>query len=161
LRLLAQALHPVSELDGKVIDIAAAEVSKLDMLEVRPDHLVGVQVGRVSGEALQVQPSRSSSGEKVLHDLSAVDSVAVPNDRQLPRNEPKEMSEERHHVLALVGAVLDVEEQLPIERDRADRGEVVVRVVLPQNGRLPGGSVGSNYSRERVEARFIREEDRP
>ena len=54
----AQVLGGAGELPAEVREVAAAGVAQLDALEVAPDALVGVEVGRVGGQALQVQALR-------------------------------------------------------------------------------------------------------
>src|SRR5437016_2894554 len=126
MRLLAEALHAVPKLELKVINVAAAEVPQLDLLEVRPNPFVGVQLGRVAREPLKPKATAGASPQEVLHRLAPVNAVAVPDDRQLAANEPQKMSKEPNHVGALERAVLDVEVQLAGQCDRADRGEVIV-----------------------------------
>ncbi len=52
---MAQALSGPNELRLQVVQIGAADVAQLDTLEVIPDALIGVEIGGIAGQLLQMQ----------------------------------------------------------------------------------------------------------
>lgn len=157
---LAEAFHSIAEFGVQVVEIAAAEVPQLDLLQVSPDALVGVEIGRVTGELLEMESPARACGEEVFDDPRPMDRIAVPDDAELSLDDAEEMPKEPHDVLGPEGMVLDVEEELPLERDRADRREVIARQVLSEDRRLACGREGSDDAREGIEPGFVGEEDR-
>ena len=61
--LVAEALDCTEEAVFEPAEPRDAGVAELDALEVAPDALVGVEVGRVGGQPLQPQARRGAGGE--------------------------------------------------------------------------------------------------
>src|SRR5438876_525221 len=68
-RLAAEAGGRVPEFAAEVPERRAAAVPELHALQVAPDALVGVQLGRVGGQLLQAQARGGPRGQEVLDGL--------------------------------------------------------------------------------------------
>ena len=78
--LVAQALDRQAQFEPQFREIVAADITQFEMLEIVPDPFVRIEIGRVAGELLEVQPRRGPLGQEVAHRLRAVDRGAIPND---------------------------------------------------------------------------------
>ena len=81
--LVAQALFGAAQLQVEFGQVAAAAVLELDALEQVPDPLVRIEVGRVAGQAFQVEALRRAAREEILDRLPLVDRRSVPDDQDL------------------------------------------------------------------------------
>ncbi len=55
LGFVTQALSSANELRLQVIQVGAANIAQLDALEIIPDALIRIEVGRIPGQLLQMQ----------------------------------------------------------------------------------------------------------
>ncbi len=155
-----EAADGEAELPAQFVQVLAAAVLQLDPLQQVPDALVGIQLGRVARQALQVQPLRRARGEELLDRLAVVDGRAVSDHEQLAADLAQELTEEGDDRWPAEGIWLDVGEEPPVRGEGADRSEVVARERRAQNGRLPPWSVRASQEGQQVEAGLVYEDDR-
>ena len=74
----AQAADRQPQFPAQLGEILTAAVRKLATLEQVPDPLIGVELGCVAGQPLQVQPLGRARREEVLDRLAVMDGCAVP-----------------------------------------------------------------------------------
>ena len=77
-----------------MIQVGAANIAQLDTLEIIPDALIRIEVGRISGQLLQMQAFGRSPLEKVFDLMSAVNGRAIPNEHNLAGNLAQEHTQE-------------------------------------------------------------------
>lgn len=70
--LVPQPADGQAQFGTQVRQAMTAAIAQLDMLEVMPDALIGIEFRRAPRQPFQVQARRSARGEKVLDDLAAV-----------------------------------------------------------------------------------------
>src|SRR3954466_12470966 len=71
--LVAEPLDGQAQFDPQLVQIGTAEVAELDLLEIVPHPLIGIEFGRIAGELLQLEPGGGPLGQEVFHRLRAVD----------------------------------------------------------------------------------------
>src|SRR5581483_5673704 len=115
----------MTEFFAKMIEIASAEVVEFDVLEVRPDAFVRVEVRGVPGKALKLNALGGTVREERLGLLASVDRRAVPDDEDLAADNAKKMREEGNDGERVERLVLDAEVELACRGDGADDREVI------------------------------------
>lgn len=85
-RFLAEALACGAELQACLKEIRAADIPKLDQLEVAPDPFLRIELRSIAGQAFQMDSCRCAIAEKLLDHPAAMDRCAVPDDEQLAAN---------------------------------------------------------------------------
>lgn len=159
-RRAAEAANGQPEFPAQFVQVVAAAVLQLAPLEQVPNALIRIELGRVGGQTLKMQPGGRASGEEGLHRLAAVDRRAVPQHEQLAANLAQELTEEGDHRLAPKRGRLDAGEEPAIGRDRADDAEVVMGEGRAEHRCLAHRRPGAGDEGEQIEAGFIYEEDR-
>jgi hypothetical protein len=81
--LVAQPFLRAAERHGQLGHITAAQSAQLDALELVPDAFVGVELGSIPGQLLQVQALGTTLAQEGLDRLPAMDGRAIPDDQQL------------------------------------------------------------------------------
>ena len=127
-----------------------------------PDSFVGIELRRVGGEALQVNPLGVSA--KLTHELAAMGICAVPQDDDVAWDLPEQLSQE---VAGLqLSDVLRVELKVKVQalaagrnRDRRDGGDPVASIEVMNRGRLADGSPGAGDRGGQLEAGFVGEDE--
>ncbi len=147
------------QLPAQLIKIMAAAVLELHALEEIPDTLVGVQLRRVGGQALQVQPLRRTCSQEVLDRLTAMNRRTIPDDEQLAPHLPQELAEEGHDRRTSERRLLDMDQEPPIRSDGTDGREMVMSERGAQHRRLPAWGVCPGDEGQQIEARLVYEED--
>jgi hypothetical protein len=84
-RLLAEPLGGGPELPARLGEVRAAAVAQLDVLEVPPDPLFGIQLRGVARELLEVDSRGCPVAQELPDEVPGVDRRAVPDDEQLAR----------------------------------------------------------------------------
>ena len=142
----------------KIMSLAICEA----LLGQLPDSLIGVELRRIGGEALQVEPRGPSA--KLTYELASMRISAVPQDDDVPRELPKQPSQE---VAGLeLSDVLRVELKVKVEplaagrhRDPRDGGDPVASIEVMNRGRLAHGSPGAGDRGGQLEAGFVGEDE--
>ena len=130
-------------------------VAQLHLLEIVPNALVGIELGGVARQPLQVEARRASLSEEILDRLAPVDRSAVPEDGQLAWDMAEQMAQEAHDIGTAEGARLDLQEQPPVRRDAADDRQMIPRQGQVQDGRLATRRIGSDHTRQEIEGRLV------
>lgn len=152
---MAQALDRQPQFEPEFREIVAADITQFAVLEIVPDPFVGIEVGRVAGELLEVQPRRRPLSQKVAHDLRAVDRGAIPDDQQLAGLLAEQVLEKADDIRGAERALLHRQEQPPGVGEPADRGQMVMGEGRVQQGRLAPRGVGADDAGQRVEGRLV------
>ena len=126
------------------------------------DSVIGVELRRVSREALQVEPRGASA--KLTDELASMGIPAVPQDDDVPRELPEQPSQE---IAGLeLSDVFRVELKAKVEalaagrnRDSRDGGDPVASIEVMNRGRLAHGSPGAGDRRGQLEAGFVGEDE--
>ena len=106
-----------------------------------------------------MQPFGRPSLEKVLERVRAVDRRAIPDEHDLAGNLAQEHAQETHDGFRIIRVGAHLHEQSPIERDTADRREMIARQLHAQNRRLPPWSPGADCHRQQIKPGFIYPDD--
>jgi hypothetical protein len=104
--LVAKASGCQAQVLLKVIEVRAADIPQLHAFEVRPDALVGIEIGSVARQLLQQQSLGCILGQEFLDGLGAVDRRTVPDHQQLARDMSHQVLEEADHLGATERVVL-------------------------------------------------------
>jgi hypothetical protein len=159
--LVAEAGGSEPELASQMREILAADVAQLDVLEVGPDALVGVQVRRVAGESLQLEAPGCPLGQEVLDRLATMDRGAVPQDQELAGKVPQQVLQEADDIRALVGLLLHLHQQPPVLGNAADDRQVIAAQRQAEDRRLAAWGVGPDGAGQQVEAGLVDPDDSP
>jgi hypothetical protein len=157
--LVAEASGGETKLTSEVREVLAADVAQLDVLEVGPDALVGVQIWSVAREPLQLEPAGGSLGQEVLDRLAAMDRCTIPDDQELAGDVAEQMLEKADDVWALVRSLLHLQEQPPVRSDATDDREVIPAQRQSEDGCLAAWGIGPDGGREQVEAGLVDPDD--
>src|SRR5688572_25085265 len=87
-------------------DTLAAKVLQLHPFQVTPDPLGWVQLRRIAGKLLQVNPAGRAVTQVLLDYSAPVDGSPVPQHQQLSRDVPRQVLEKTYHVYAPVSLFL-------------------------------------------------------
>ncbi len=96
--LVAEPLLGLAKLLPKVRKVAAAEVLEFHPFQIVPNALVGIQLGGVSGELLQVNARRRPLCQKFLDHFAAMNRGSVPQDQQLAWDVSQQVLEKLDHI---------------------------------------------------------------
>src|SRR5918999_6212556 len=86
--LVPKALFGFAQFVVQVRDALATPVLQVHPFQIVPDPLGWVQLWRIAGKLLQVNPAGCTLSQIFLHCLTTVDRSPIPDDQQLPRNMP-------------------------------------------------------------------------
>ena len=141
------------------------EVRQSPVLDVRPNLLVGIELGRITREPLRPYPRLLRQPDP--HRLGPVMRVAsIPHDCDGPSDVPRKMPEEFHHVESADVPVIRKEAEIEVALlaprtfgDGADGRDAVAAVPGREHGCFPARGEGPPPRRHEHEARFVREND--
>jgi len=156
---VAKSLFCLAEFHGQLGKVPARQILELDPFEVAPNPFVGVQLRRISGQALQAEPRGCAVGQVFLHHVAAVDGRPVPEQQGLAAEVAPQMAQKPEHIGTPEGAALHLHIQLSLGGDTADGGKVIVGQPLPQHGGLPLRGEGADHRGQQVESRLVYEDD--
>ena len=147
--------------DQQLWEIMSLSVRE-SLLGQLPDSLVGIELRRVSREALQVEPRGASA--KLTDELASMGIPAVPQDDDVPREFPEQPSQE---VSSLeLSDVFRVELKVKVKalaagrnRNSRDGGDPVASIEVMNRGRLAHGSPGAGDRRGQLETGFVGEDE--
>src|SRR5919199_484940 len=157
---LAEPLAGGPKLPSRFLQILAAEITHLDVLEVSPDALFRIQLRRIAGKALEVDPLSRPVAQILPDGFAAVDRRAIPEDQQLARDMAPQMIEEADHLGARDRRLVDLEVQPPLKPDGADDRQMVTAERVMQDRRLAPRRIAARHRRQEIEAALIEEEQR-
>ena len=159
LALVAEPLDGQAQFKPQLVQIGAAEVAQLDVLEIVPDALVGIQVRGVARQLRQLEARRRALRQEVLDGLSAMDRRPIPDHEHLARNLAQQMAQKLDDLGTPKRALADLEEQPPLVGEAADDGEMVAGTGHPEDRCLTSRSVGTHQARQQIEAGLVYPDD--
>ena len=157
---MPESLHGQVQFDVQLVQIRAAEVAEFDVLEIVPDALVRVEIGRVAGQLLQVETRGGPLGEEVFDRLGPMDRRPVPNHQERSREVTQQVLQETDNRRAPECLPPLLDQQPARVRQRADDREVIAGTGHAQDGRLAAGRVGAHQTRQQIEAGFVYPDNR-
>jgi hypothetical protein len=160
LALVAESLDGQAQFEPQLVQIGAAKVAQLNVLEIVPDALIRIQVRGVARQLLQVEPRRRPLREEVLDGLSAMDRRPIPDHEQLARNLAQQVPQELDNLGAPKCALADLEEEPPLVGQAADDREMIAGTRHPEDRRLPPRGVGAHQARQQIEAGLVYPDNR-
>jgi len=104
--LVAKPSGCPAEVLFEVLEVGATDIPQLHVFELRPDPLVGVQIGCVARQLLKSQSLGCALSQKHLDGLGSMDRRTVPDHQQLARDVAQQMLEEADHLGAIERVVL-------------------------------------------------------
>src|SRR5215212_1124140 len=158
---VSQTLFGLAQLDLQLREALAAEVLQLHILQMLPDPLLGVEIGRVAGQLLQLQPPGRPASQKIFDRSTAMYRRSVPDEEQFARDLPQEVPQEADHIRTLEGPLLLHRVEFALHGDGADHGQMIARKLLVEDGRLTHRGVGAHYRRQKVKPRLVHKQDSP
>src|SRR5215472_361342 len=93
----------------EIVQVGAADVTQFDVLEIGPDTLVRIELGRVAGQLLEAQPLGAAVRQELLDRPAAMNRRAVPDHQQFAGQIAQQVAEEVHHIWAAGGVILEAE----------------------------------------------------
>lgn len=150
---------------GSLLQLVGAEVCQLAALDVVPDRFGGIQVRRVTGKPLDLEPVPLTR-QKLFHQFTAVRRQVVPNQDHLGApDKALQLLQERDQTLGVETIRFGPGEQprLPTVPTEAERGRhggfAPVIPARPQDRRFPAGRPGSADGGLLGESGLVLEED--
>src|ERR687891_1503285 len=133
------------------------DILQLHPFQVVPDPLIGVQLGGVGWQLLQMDSLTGRAGQKGFDLLAPVDGTAVPNDQQPHRDVGGQVPQETGRIPTTEGPVPYLGVQPAMGGDAADHRQMVPAERGPGEAgsgpwghrSLPPGATGSSRSRLR------------
>ncbi len=140
LRLVLQRDEGIPNVSSQFVDVRRGQVAQLAVLGPTPHLLIRVGVRGVGGEVLH--HDLGVSAQPLLHyPRSAVDLVAVPNNRPRPSNFALELTQEQHNFFAV--EVLVVAQQHEVQTDSLGWGlSVMALITLMRSCRSEQSRIG-------------------
>lgn len=133
-----------------------AEIAQFHILQIVPNAFIRIQVRRITGQTLQMDPPGGSLAQEFFHHLSPMSRKTIPDDQELALNVPQQMLEKAHNMGPAKRLFLNARVQFPLGRHRADRREMFPEGVF-QNRRLALRRPGVNGGRQQVKASLVDE----
>jgi hypothetical protein len=159
-RLLPEPLAGGTKLPSRFLQIMAAEIAHLDVLEMPPDALFWIQLRRIAGEALEMDPLSRPVAQILPDGFAAVDRRAILEDQQLARDMAPQVIQEADHLGARDRRLVDLEVQPPLKPDGADDRQMVAAERVMQDRRLAPRRGAARHRGQKIEAALIEEEQR-
>ena len=125
------------------------------MLEIVPDALIGIQVGRIAGQARQPNAGGRTIGQELLDGLAAMDGCTIPDNQQLAADLLQQPLEKGDDAIAIEGGIPDGQIQLTCWCNGADHREMIAREFTAQHRRFTRRRPGCHHAGQQVERRFI------
>jgi hypothetical protein len=144
----------------EIVQVGAADVTQLDVLEIGPDPFIRIELGRVARQLLETQPFGATVRQELLDRPAAMNRRAVPDDQQFAGQVAQEVTKELHHLWAAEGMILDLQQQPAAGRDPADDRQMVTGEWEAQRGRVSARSQAAHRGRQQGEAGLIYPHDR-
>ena len=153
--LVAQAGGGFAELIVELGKIATTPIAQLDALEVAPDPLDWIGVGRITRQGFEMKTRGGPLRQEVLDHLAAMNRGAVPDHPDLPRDVTQEVAQKPHDIRPFERAAQHVLEHAPLPGQATDRREVIAGERDPQERGVSPGRIGPDPGRQEVETGFV------
>src|SRR4051794_30410563 len=153
--LVAEPLDGPARFKPQLVQIGAAEVAQLDVLEIVPDALVRIQVRGVARQLLQLEARRGPLCQEVLDRPGAMDRRPIPDHEQFARNLAQETLQKLDDLGAPKRALADLEQEPPLVGEAADDRQMLAGPGHPKERRLASRGVGAHQARQQIEAGLV------
>ena len=134
---MAKALLGTNEFSAQMGQILTTQILEFAAFEQVPHLLLGIDLGRVARQALQMDPFAHRAGEKLFDHVCAMDRRAIPNDQDLPGDFVEQHLQKQHDILGLVGSLLHLHEEPSLLGDAPNGRKMVTGQPHPENWGLP------------------------
>jgi hypothetical protein len=114
-------------------------------LEVLVDPFVGIEVGSVDGQLLQLYSTGRPASQEILDRPRAMYRRAIPDHQHLERNLAHEVHQEAHRTFSLEGSFLLDHVELAFEGYAAHHRKMIVAETFMEDGRLSYRGISANY----------------
>ena len=152
-------LHRATQRDFQFAEVQGREVGELDLFEIPPYPLIGVEFGGVRGQILEREPAGVVLSELLDGDgLVLVD--VVPDQNDPPVHVTQQVPQKDQDLFGCDGSPAHQDIQLAPVADSGDRGELRPAVAVSHNRRLSYGRPGSDASRDETETTLVGEDQR-
>ncbi len=158
--LVAEPFDGEAQFAAELAQVSAAPVAEFDVLEIVPDTFVRVEVGRVAGQLLQLEPCRRPLGQEVLHRLGTMDGRAIPDQEEFALNVTQQTLEKADDLGAPESPLAHLQEHPPVVGKAANHGQMIARAGHAQDRRLAPRRVGAHEPRQQVEGGLVYPDDR-
>src|SRR5438270_679726 len=135
--------------------ITTTDIPQLDVFEVGPDPLIGVEIKRIARQRLQMDALCPALPQELLDHLAAMNGRAIPEDQERARQVTEQMPQEDDHLLAMEGYLPNHVEELALRGDATDDREMILGQRDLQDGRLAARGVRTHPARQEVDARLV------
>src|ERR687891_675150 len=135
------------------------DILQLHPFQVVPDPLIGVQLGGVGWQLLQMDSLTSRAGQKGFDLLAPVDGTAIPDDQQAHRDVSGQVPQETGRIPTTEGPVLYLGVQPAMGGDAADHRQMVPAERGPEKRGLAPGGIGPYHQGQQVTAGLVYEDD--
>src|ERR671918_976174 len=136
-------------------------ILQLHPFQVVPDPLIGVQLGGIGWQLLQMDPLPSWTGQEGFEHLAPVDGTAVPDDQQPHRDVGGQLLQEPRRIYTTERPVLYPGVQPAMGGDTTDYRQMVPAEWCPEHWSLAPGGIGLDHQGQQVATRFVHEDDGP
>src|ERR671918_723855 len=136
-------------------------ILQLHPFQVVPDPFIGVQLGGIGWQLLQMDPLPSWTGQEGFEHLAPVDGTAVPDDQQPHRDVGGQLLQEPRRIYTPEGPVLYPGVQPAMGGDATDYRQMVSAEGYPEHRGLAPGGIGLDYQGQQVAAGLVYKDDGP
>src|ERR671918_2952692 len=135
------------------------DILQLYPFQVVPDPLVGVQLGGVGWQLLQMDSLAGRAGQKSFDLLAPVNGTAIPDDQQPHRDVGGQVPQEPSRIPTTEGPVLYLGVQPAMGGDAADHRQMIPAERGPEKRGLAPGGIGPYHQGQQVTAGLVYEDD--
>src|SRR5918996_835779 len=135
------------------------DILQLYPFQVVPDPLVGVQLGGVGWQLLQMDSLAGRAGQKSFDLLAPVNGTAIPDDQQPHRDVGGQVPQETGCIPTTEGPVLYLGVQPAMGGDAADHRQMIPAERGPEKRGLAPGGIGPYPQGKQVTAGLVYEDD--
>src|SRR5258706_4699492 len=159
--LVAHPLFGAAQGLAKSRQVRTADIAEFPSLEIVPQPFDRIELRRIAGQLLQMQPSGRPPSQELLDGLAPMNRRAIPDQEQLAGDLPQEHPQETDNVRRVIALLLGLQEQPPIGGEAADRRQMVMGQRHPQDRGVAPRGPGPHGHGQQVEAGLVYPDDRP
>lgn len=141
----------------KMNQVITTQVAQLNMFEMLPNALIGIEIGCVRQELLQPNKLRSLLCQKGFHLGAPMNGRTIPNFQQVGPHRAPQITQEEDTLPPRQRTVSGERIQLSVWGNTAHQRQMIVRVPALQNGAFPTRGPSADDARQQVKRRFISE----
>ena len=106
--LLFEPFERRDDMRGEFVARFTAEMLQVMLFDRRPDLLIGIELWAIRGQLFQLDDALIFRMQKGLDGLAAMDRRPIPDPRHRRRRGVPHLSQQPHHVVALIAALLNL-----------------------------------------------------